>query len=277
MLPVTHQRHYKQIGTSSQYLMRYLIVSDIHSNRFGLEAVLQDACGAWDQLLCLGDVVGYGAHPNECCELLRQFGTHVVMGNHDAAALGSLSPEEFHEFAAVAIHWTRERLAKENWIWLNQASGAEEVRGGSGALPFFITHGNLAEPFYETYIRNSTDAYEDFERLHERGGALCFFGHTHKAFAYKLALPMHLDSEIAATALPQGGNIAIERDRLYIVNPGSCGQPRDGNPQARYALFDAMTRELQVRAVQYDVRAACAAIHKAGLPIILGDRLLEAW
>lgn len=257
--------------------MRYLIISDIHGNRFGLEAVLEHARGAWDKVICLGDVVGYGAHPNECCEMVREVEAHVVMGNHDGAALGFLKSDSWNDVDAIALEWTRQRLTRENWVWLYRATEAQEISGVEGDLPFFITHGNLEEPFYETYILNAADAFDELERLHERKGMLCFFGHTHCAVVYRCELPFHVHVDIETHRMPQGGSFTLHSNSLYLVNPGSCGQPRDGNPQARYALFDAAKREVEIRCVDYDVEAARNAIYQANLPFILGDRLLEAW
>lgn len=257
--------------------MRYLIVSDVHANWFGLEAVLKDAENTWDKVLCLGDVVVYGAHPNECCESLRALDAHLVMGNHDAAAVGYLPFEEWNEVATSGLHWTRDRLSKENWRWLAQGSGAEIFSGSSEGLPFVVTHGNLEEPFYETYILSFVEAFDDLERLSKLGVRLGFFGHTHRAVAYRLQLPLHTKSDIAITSLPHGGEVAIDPDALYLINPGSCGQPRDKNPQVRYALFDSSTQTVRINAVAYDVAAARAAIYQAGLSSILGDRLLEGW
>lgn len=140
-----------------------------------------------------------------------------------------------------------------------------------------ITHANLEEPFYETYILSDADAFDELERLQQRETSLCFFGHTHRAIVFSTGLPLRLDGEVNAQPLPQGGRIALSPDSLYLVNPGSCGQPRDGNPQARYALFDAATWKLEVHAVSYDIQAAREAIYRAGLSSILGNRLLEGW
>ena len=252
--------------------MRYAILSDVHATLFALRAVLGDAAGRYDQLLCLGDVVGYGAHPNECCALLRGAGARPVMGNHDAAALGQIDVEWFNEMAQHSAMWTREVLSPDNWAWLGRAEETIEIRQGEDE-PFLLTHGNLEEPFYETYILNVGEAFAEFERLAQRGVRLCFFGHTHRAIAYRMAAPYSLQAPVQAMPLLQGGTLSFLQNELWLVNPGSVGQPRDGNPQARYALFDAARQEVEVRAVKYDIEAARHAIIQAHLYVQLGDRL----
>lgn len=251
--------------------MRYLIVSDVHGNRFGLEAVLHDARGAWDKVLCLGDVVGYGAHPNECCEMLREVGATVLLGNHDAAALGWIDTGNWNDVAHTAIAWTGERLTKESWSWLHTLEPQRDVTL-PGQVSFQLTHGSLQEPFYEVYILTEVEACESFAMMKY---PLCFFGHTHRAGSFRAPEAFGFDSPIDTMHLPHGGTIQMEPGYKYLVNPGSCGQPRDRNPQARYALFDTVTALIEIKAVDYDIEAARRAIYDAGLCSLLGDRLLE--
>lgn len=252
--------------------MRYLIVSDVHGNRFGLEAVLQDTRDAWDKVICLGDVVGYGAHPNECCEMLRSVDAMVLLGNHDAAALGWLNTDYWNDVARSAMAWTRDRLSKENWVWLNKLEPQRVIT--SDDFHFYITHGNLQEPFYEEYILNEVDTWTSFEAMTH---SVCFFGHTHTAGYFRSNAPFSFENAVDTVRLPYGGLIQLSDAYKYLVNPGSCGQPRDGNPQARYAVFNDETATIEIKGVDYDVEAARIAIYEGGLSSILGDRLIEAW
>jgi predicted phosphodiesterase len=248
--------------------MRFLILSDAHANRFGLEAVLTDAKGQYDQALCLGDVVGYGAHPNECCELLRTVKAWCLRGNHDAAAIGQLDITDFNSIAAAAMRWTRRRLSVENISWLESLKSSldREEHG------FQAVHGSIRDPL-EEYILDSDTAEESLVLLQR---PLCFYGHTHIAEFYSNAgrAKDQENSQPQTGAFLRGGQLQLEAQKRYVVNPGSCGQPRDGNPQARYALFDSVSRHVEVRALDYPWQLARAAIIDAELPRELGDRLL---
>ncbi len=249
--------------------MKLLILSDVHGNRFGLEAVLADARGQYDALLCLGDVVGYGAHPNECCEILREAGAISLSGNHDAAALNLIDIEWFNDVAASAILWTRRELTPDNAQWLRELPGAR-------AFPEWnlqAVHGSLREP-WEEYILDVSAAMATMRLMTYN---LCFFGHTHRAIVYCVQVDGdgHLiGREFEQAALPQGGAFDLEEGWRFLVNPGSCGQPRDGNPQARYAILD-FEGTVEIKALDYDWHAARRAILDAGLPAVLGDRLLH--
>jgi len=250
--------------------MRFLVLSDIHGNRFGLEAVLADAQGRYDQLICLGDIVGYGAHPNQCCEIVRANNAWCLAGNHDAAALGLIDIEWFNPIAKQAILWTRDQLTAENKDWI----GAMQPLEFWPEHGFQAVHGSLREPL-EEYITGANIAEGSLLVMEEQ---LCFFGHTHVAVSYSCPADpekwTHWD-QLEQLLLPQGGEVEIYAEQKYLVNPGSCGQPRDGNPQARYALFDSETGGLEIVAVDYNQQAARAAIYEAGLPTLLGDRLLQ--
>ena len=247
--------------------MRFLVLSDIHGNRFGLEAVLAAATGEYDALLCLGDIVGYGAHPNECCALLRECSAQSLSGNHDAAALGLLDISWFNDNAAAAALWTRAQLTAENAAWLRRLPAQAEWPEYS----FQAVHGSLVQP-WEEYIVTRDEARPTLERMSQ---PLCFFGHTHVATVYECLDRPGRRYRLDETPLPHGGRIEMESEVQYLVNPGSCGQPRDRNPQARYAIFDTRARVIEVRPVDYDIEAARRAIYDAGLPPFLGDRLLQ--
>ncbi len=245
--------------------MRFLIVSDVHGNRFGLEAVLEDARGDYDRIVCLGDVVGYGAHPNECCQLLRDHNALCLLGNHDAAALGNISIEWFNPVATAAILWTREQLSPDNRTWLQSLEPTLDcAQHGFGAV-----HASLRQPL-EEYIIDPSVAQPTFGLM---TWPLCFYGHTHVADCYRALDVAGKRYQMEYAPLPYGGALEMEASWRYLVNPGSCGQPRDGNPQARYALLDTEEKSLEVHALDYNWNAARDAIIEAGLPPVLGERL----
>jgi predicted phosphodiesterase len=250
--------------------MRYLLLSDIHGNRFGLDKVLEAAANRYDKVLCLGDVVGYGAHPNECCEILRQHNAISLSGNHDAAALGLIDISWFNPVAEAAILWTRRQLTPENSEWLRTLPAQMDFEEDD----FQTVHGSLREP-WEEYITGPEVASYSFLQMQR---STCFFGHTHQAMVYRVPAAK-ADwtrlNQMQGAPLPEGGTFDLESGWKYLVNPGSCGQPRDGNPQARYAIFDTESREVEVSALDYDWDAARSAIIAAGLPKMLGDRLLQ--
>ena len=247
--------------------MRILLLSDIHGNKHGLQAAL-DAAGRVDRVVCLGDVVGYGAFPNECCQILRDLGAICLSGNHDAAALELISIEWFNDVATEAILWTRQQLTPENRDWLASLP-SQQTFPDEG---FQAVHASLRSP-WEEYILNEQIAQMSFERMEQ---PLCFYGHTHVADLYwtrQEDVRNNPEPPIEYTAFPTGGGLEMEDGELYLLNPGSCGQPRDGNPDARFALFETDDRIVDIFCVQYDVGAARTAIIEAGLPRVLGDRL----
>lgn len=248
--------------------MKFLIVSDAHGNHFGLEAILH--CERdFDQIICLGDIVGYGAHPNQCCEMLRARDAICLSGNHDAAALGKIDVHWFNPIAKQAILWTREQLSETNRAWLDALPAQRVFENWN----FQIVHASLRQP-WEEYITGPQIALLSFDRL---ATPLCFYGHTHVADVYALQFSAEnyrlLEPPVEHVQLPLGGQIELERDISYLVNPGSCGQPRDGNPLAKAAIFDCDAQTIEVFGVEYDIEAARAAILAAGLPSRLGDRL----
>ncbi len=245
--------------------MRTLVLSDIHGNRCGLEAVLQHAHGEYDAVLCLGDVVGYGADPNACCEILRERNAVCLLGNHDAAALGQIDISWFNEVASAAIRWTRERLTPQNRAWLQSLSPIHD----DAENDFQAVHASLRQPL-EEYVLNREIAQAS---IHLMTRNVCFYGHTHVADVYRVLDVAGQRYQMEFAALKYGGALPLEPDWRYLLNPGSCGQPRDGNPQARYAIFDSDERAVEVFAIDYDWPAARDAILEAGLPRILGDRL----
>ena len=248
--------------------MKILVISDAHGNRFGLEAVLNYGA-VCDAILCLGDIVGYGAHPNECCQLLRERGAHCLSGNHDAAVFGEISTEWFNDIAATAVTWTRRELTPDNLQWLESLPAAADFPDWECQA----VHASLRVP-WEEYILDEQIALGSFRLMTQ---PLLFFGHTHQAVCATLTADRATWRNYVAVqweTLPNGADIELEEQELAMINPGSCGQPRDGRPEAKGAIYDSEAKTVEIFTAEYDVAAARAAIITANLPAKLGDRLL---
>jgi predicted phosphodiesterase len=243
--------------------MRYLVLSDIHANLEALEAALAASSGAqWNRVLLLGDLVGYGADPNAVVDLVRGMRDVVVIrGNHDKVAAGVESVEGFNHMARLAISWTAAALTDDNRAFLAALpSGPIDVDD-----VVEICHGT---PFDEdVYVFDDLDALRSI-RTSRR--ALCLFGHTHVPAAFQL----HGD-QLQLIGPPRGERfrLSIDEDGRYLVNCGSVGQPRDGDPRAAYAIVDTDAKTLTVFRVSYDVATAQNKILSAGLPEVLAQRL----
>jgi diadenosine tetraphosphatase ApaH/serine/threonine PP2A family protein phosphatase len=242
--------------------VRYLIISDIHANLDALDAVLAHASGAWDQVLVLGDLVGYGAEPNEVMDRIHGLKpAAVIRGNHDKAACGIDDGSQFNHVARLAAIWTGEQLTDANRDYLrNLPMGPLQI----DAL-LEICHG---APFDEDhYIFDAADARHALQAAKR---PLCLFGHTHLPVMFRVlgdgfeGAPPDPDVE---TLLP------IEPKGQYLVNVGSVGQPRDGDPRAGYGILDTDAREIRLRRVVYPVDSAQRKILAAGLPTNLANRL----
>ncbi len=242
--------------------MRYLILSDLHANLEATRAVLEDArLHGFDRTVCLGDIVGYGANPNEVIDLLRAMSpVAVVRGNHDKVAAGIDSGEQFSEIALQAALWTREALAPGNREYLaSLPRGPLEVDG------FLVSHGTPVDE--DAYLLSEDDARAIFERVHF---SVAFFGHSHFACTFHAGPDGEPTVELLAgeTCL-----LPLEQERRYLVNPGSIGQPRDHDPRTAYAIYDPVQRAVTVHRVLYDVAGAQRKIASEGLPLPLAQRL----
>ncbi len=242
--------------------MRYLIVSDLHANWEALQAVIEDAAGRYDQALCCGDLVGYGADPNAVVEWVRQNCAAVVRGNHDKACSGQEDLEWFNPVARAAAGWTMRSLTPENARYTHNLPKGPLVVGN-----FEVLHG---APFDEDeYVLGAEDAGQSFEYLERR---LAFFGHTHVQGGF---IWNHSRVEtIPRTALRASRqSMEVDGDCAYLINPGSVGQPRDGDPRAAYVLYDSDAGMVTYFRVPYDIGQAQKKIRGVGLPPILADRL----
>ena len=243
--------------------MRYGIISDIHSNLDALDAVLKevDKLGM-DRLLCLGDIVGYGPEPNECCDLLRERGCLAIAGNHDEAAASDRDTERFNSLAAQAIAWTRSRLTPQNRSYLNELPRERHFDA------FDIVHGAPEEHF--DYILGINDACDAFQKVRK---PVTFIGHTHIAEVYFQEEGHAQAGRTFHQRLANGGRIEVSPQYHYIINPGSVGQPRDRNPQASFAYFDESAKTIEIRRVSYDVANVRDKMERAQLPVELAERL----
>lgn len=243
--------------------MRFLILSDIHANATALKAALAAAKGRWDRAMCLGDVVGYGPDPNEVIDEVRPLAEITIRGNHDKAASGQSNAEDFNPIARAAAEWTRRQLRPENLDYLNKLQ-----QGPARADEITLVHGAVADE--DEYVFAPAQALDS---LLESPTEVTFFGHTHfqGGFSYR-------DNRLDVIQLkPRDGTnfaaLQLEKGTRYLLNPGSIGQPRDGDSRAAYLLFDSDAQMVTYFRVPYDIEAAQRRIRDAGLPSILADRL----
>jgi predicted phosphodiesterase len=239
--------------------MRVAVLSDIHGNRQAFEAVLADVATAGaDELWCLGDLVGYGADPNACVDLAREHAAVCLAGNHDLAVTGALPLDEFSRGAEIAARWTQEVIEEEHLAYLAslEPAGAAEGIG--------LYHASPRDPIWE-YVLSALLAEMCFDVAPER---ICLIGHSHVALSF-----VRREGEIATGERRQGGVEAAVGAGEWLLNPGSVGQPRDGDPRAAWLLLDTAAGSAAWRRIDYDVAGAAAAIRRARLPDSLAERL----
>ncbi|HEY3841286.1 MAG TPA: metallophosphoesterase family protein [Bryobacteraceae bacterium] len=243
--------------------MRYLIISDLHSNWEALQAVLEDAAGKYNEILCCGDLVGYGSDPNPVVEWVRHNVKHTVRGNHDRACVGMEDLEWFNPVAQAASLWTMDRLSEENAEFIrNLPMGPVTVQN------FQLIHGSPVDE--DDYLVNTMDAGSAFPYAES---SLIFFGHTHIQGGFRWRNEQvqaigRLHPEWQTRYL-----LELEPDCAYLINPGSVGQPRDGDPRSGYAIFDSDNEVLYYHRVPYDIETTQRKIREAGLPELLAARL----
>jgi predicted phosphodiesterase len=240
--------------------MRIAVVSDIHSNLAAFEAVIGAVGhdGPVDQMWCLGDLVGYGPDPGACIRLLTEYPHLCVAGNHDRAAAGMISTDEFNPVAAEAVTWTAAQLTDEARRYL--AVQPELVVEDN----FTLVHGSLRQPLWEYLVSERAAA----DHLALQATPYCFIGHSHLQLAFVEQ----------GAGLPQGflmhpGASLTLGDARIIANPGSVGQPRDGDPRAGYAVLDTDSATIRFHRVAYDIERTQRAMAVAGLPPSLIQRL----
>ncbi len=239
--------------------MKVAVISDIHANRHAFEATLEavaasDAAEVW----CLGDLVGYGAEPDACVELARAHTAVCLAGNHDLAVTGELSLDEFSRGASLAAEWTREVMAAENIEFLKGLS-TTGVEGDVG-----LYHASPRDPVWE-YVLSALLAELCLDAQDHR---LCLIGHSHVALSF-----VRHEGELT-TGEPRRAGTELEiGEGEWLLNPGSVGQPRDGDPRASWLLLDLEGMTASYMRSDYDVAGAAAAIRAARLPDSLAERL----
>jgi len=248
------------LGTS----LRYLLLSDIHSNLEALESCLELAQGRYEQVICLGDIVGYGPDPNAVIEKIKPLASVIIRGNHDKACTGDPVAEEFNHLARQATDWTRDQLTPEHFGFLSSLpAGPVQLEG------FQVVHGSPLDE--DDYILGPGQA---LPLLRSPETQVICFGHTHHQGGFMISPqgryqslhpPMKKDALVLTLPLEDQGR--------YLINPGSVGQPRDGDSRAAFAIIDTTQRTVQYFRASYDLQRTQGKMRKAGLPDLLIERL----
>lgn len=237
--------------------MRYAIISDIHSNLEALDVIrLQIESIKPDVVVCLGDIVGYGASPNECAAIVRQIADIALAGNHDWGVLGKTDLSYFNRYAREAALWT---ISNINATTKEYLESLDLVCAIEPNLRF--VHATPGNPDHWNYIFTINDALREFKRFSEQ---ICFVGHSHVPCIIEMAPDGKIEIE--------AGSSRIKEESRYIINVGSVGQPRDGDARACLCIYEG--DEVRIERFEYDKEAARRKILQAGLPSILGDRLI---
>jgi predicted phosphodiesterase len=236
--------------------VRYLILSDIHANLTALDACLEAAEGRWQKAACLGDVVGYGPDPNEVIDRVRSLDAVTIRGNHDKAVSGVADAEDFNPVARAAALWTRNQLRPENQQWLeNLPTGPISVDS------FSIIHGAVHDE--DEYVFAPAQALDS---LADAPSPITFFGHTHVQGGFTLheekVSALHV--KLAGTA--PFSKLQIQAGTTYMLNPGSVGQPRDGDPRAGFVIADLPNASVEFWRVPYNIEAVQRRMEANGLP-----------
>lgn len=239
--------------------MRYAIFSDIHSNLEAFKAVME----AYkkeniDKYLCAGDIVGYGANPAECIQLIKQLNCLSVVGNHDVAAYDLGATKDFTDNARIAAEWTHTALNgfDKDYLWSLKYTYTEDV--------FILSHASLEKPQDFCYVLNVGDARTSFAFQENQ---VCFIGHSHRPGIFR-----KLNEDIEQL---DSLSAAIEGFSKYLINVGSVGQPRDGDNRAAYCIYDTEKKTAEIKRIEYNIKEAAEKIIKAGLPARLAERLYE--
>jgi len=239
--------------------MRIALLSDVHGNLPALRSVLKDVRGSEaDQVWCLGDLVGYGAEPDGCVELVREACDVCLAGHHDLVLTGDIDIADFSSNAAAAARWTQENIAEEALAFLRELKPEDPAREPG------LYHASPRDPVWE-YVLSTWQALECMEEMEPRVGAV---GHSHVALFFH----SNGDAEVGGAVAPAGTELDLSTGR-WLINPGAVGQPRDGDPRAAWLLLDTDTWTAAWRRVEYPIDEAARAIEQAGLPTVLGERL----
>jgi len=249
--------------------LKYAIISDLHSNWEALTAVLEVIDGSEvDRIVCLGDVVGYNANPNECVEAMRERDIPTMCGNHDAVACGITEPWGFNPIALAAALWTREALTDDNLEWLRALPDARRF-GPEEQGHFLAVHGSPLDR--DTYMFSWEDVLPHIDYVREQNCNLSFFGHTHCPGIFTDDGVYTVDDDARFVVDKMGAEGAYSR--VFFINPGSVGQPRDGDPRASFGFIDTETGAFEQVRTPYPVKEAAERIVEAELPHFLAERL----
>jgi predicted phosphodiesterase len=240
--------------------MKYGILGDIHSNLSALQAVLArfEREGV-ERVISVGDVVGYGAAPRECIELVRSVDAIVVKGNHDAACVDEIDIRYFNNYARDAVRWTQGVLDDDERSWLSSLPYTADL------ADCCVGHGTYYRPELFDYIQSTTDADPSLDAMTV---PLCFVGHSHVPVTL-----MRLKDDPLRTAYTVDTEIDLSESLRVLINVGSVGQPRDEEPRAAYAVYDSDAMRVWIRRTEYDIEREAQRIRAAGLPSVLADRL----
>lgn len=242
--------------------MRYVLIADIHGNLEALEAVMSFIKKLEPfQLYCLGDVVGYGANPQECLDLLRGEANLILAGNHDLAVSGVIACDDFNPIAQEAVEWTRRSLCEDDITSLANLP-LVYIDGD-----YCFTHASPINPMQFSYVRTMEDVAEVLSSI---GQKFCFVGHTH------LPVLVRMDEKKGRMEIVRETIVNIEDGHRYFINVGSIGQPRDSNPDACVVILDEEAETLEFVRVPYDISACQSKILSKGLPSYLAERLMLA-
>lgn len=242
--------------------MRYAVMSDIHGNLTALDRALEFAQSqSYDALVCLGDIVGYGAEPNRCCERIRDIADVIIIGNHDNAAVGNMKMDYFNVYAREALQWTMNELKPSCKSFLSTCSFTADI---DDAL---CVHASPYEPENWHYVTSRIDALAAFQAFSKK---ICFIGHSH----YPL-LAIENGNKIVLQSVPP--NMNFKDNQRYIVNVGSVGQPRDGDPRACVGLYDSTAKTYEFFRLDYDINKAQHHMQQKGLPAFLISRLEKGY
>jgi len=239
--------------------MIYAVISDIHGNLEALLSVLEyiKSCDEnIDRIICLGDIVGYGADPGECIKATREVSDIILAGNHDFAVCQLTSMEDFNDYAKEAVLWSRNSLNNDEINFLKglPLKYREENIG--------FVHASLNQPGSWKYILRAIDTYVDFQIMESE---VLFIGHTH--------IPVIFEDAKETVNILTSPEIHLDSNKKYIINPGSVGQPRDRDPRASFVIFDSDKKDVKRIRIEYDIKEAQKKILDAGLPDVLATRL----
>jgi predicted phosphodiesterase len=244
--------------------MRYLIFSDVHANLEALEKCFKIAKGKYDQAICLGDLVGYGPDPNGVIALAREAANAMIRGNHDQACSGITDASDFNPLARAAVFWTRQQLTLENLEFLRRLPAGPRMMPG-----FEIVHGSADDE--DEYIAGPAEA---IPALRSQTLQLVFFGHTHQQGGFCLNRMGAFKPILSSTTMDgRVRKLGLEDGTRYLINPGSTGQPRDGDNRAGFAILDDELREVKFYRTAYNIAETQEKMRRAGLPEMLIRRL----